>query len=258
MYSVAIILVVIFQLFTLVCDAKNDNTNIIKESIRNQKAITNGLILTATWDTKIKGGLLIRQDMQTLLGQYEEPRVDRLPHPYIAIMPNIHYLMPIDEVLKSFKINRISQKHAIVCPGFANRSFYYNAYSGDYGDGYNQMLLVTDVQNQLVAIQFVSENPINDRPNKISKKRHSKKRHSKKWHIYNLVQTKTKANPKATIAWDIKEVSFPLKGINIEGIIYRIDSEFANSDGKIMERNILYIPQPIINIILYILKSWGI
>jgi hypothetical protein len=175
------------------------------------------------------------RDLKRLLSGFETPKKNLNTNPSIWIFEDVHYLMPLAAAEKALDLE-IARKAPIQLPGMPNRSFFYREYKGAYGRDYDRLLLVTDMKDQVVAVQFSNAHPASRRRENAwhswSNSFHEEGTH---WHLFNLVEGKTKGASRARIAFRV--------GRSSRGLV-ALDSEFWTSDRELSELNLLYLPSP--------------
>ncbi len=184
--------------------------------------------------------MVMTRELDYLLSQHGTPEINLEPQPEILVFDAIFFLMHIDDALQWLEIAR-PVRRPVVCPGFPEDSMFYYKVSGEYRSGFDRLLLVTDARDQVVAAQLMSEVP---------------REHpwldagcfEGPWRTYNFIQTRTKPNA----AW---KVGYKVEA---ERDMVRLDSELIDPDGApalSLARVSLYMPKPLVNLILYRLNS---
>lgn len=208
-------------------------------------AATNQLTLSATWNTYEKGGDRILDDLHDLLVPQGQPAVDLSPDNSLVLFGQIYYLMPVREAGRILG-QPLSPRKGVNCPGFPKDSFYSHATEGNFGEGFERLYLVTDAADRVVAVQIVNEHPDE------SLWLEDPQLFQEKWHTYNFIQMKTKGSAKWRIGQRVQNA----------GRVIRIDSELVANDeygyfglGDSKARVSLFLPQPVVNIILQRLKT---
>jgi hypothetical protein len=141
----------------------------------------------------------------------------------------------------------VSSSATLNTPYFANRSFKYFTISKNITDNdkvFNRLILVTDTQNQLVAVQLVNENPKHNITG-------SHYRGDKDYSLYNIVQNKTKAISDARVNYNVYFDKSDLLCIDSE-----CRAPVNSKNGyELIEYDRLYLPRPIVNLVLTCLES---
>ena len=202
------------------------------------------LVLAASWNAPQRGGDAALEDLRNLLADHGRANVDLLADNTLMLYGPIYYLMPLGEAARTLG-QSLSPKKAVNCPGFPKDSFFAHTVDGDFGDGFEKLLLVTDSTDRIVAVQLVDEHPDGSlwlEPQVFSDQ----------WHVYNFIQFRSKGSAKWKIGQRVAE----------SGRVLRIDSELVANDefgyfglGDSKERVQLYLPQPIVNLILFRIEA---
>lgn len=154
------------------------------------------------------------------------------------------WLCPIGEFLCVFpKGEGIKPRNARVkvgMPGFPSHSLYYHSFDGDFnkeagaaGGAFNRMYVVTDKWDRVVAVQFCCESP-----NSASRTKY------RGISIFNFVQFRRKGSPKAQVGFETWKV----------GQMTKILTNLYDH-GKVKEVNVLYLPEPTMELIRYNLSQ---
>ena len=202
------------------------------------------LVLAASWNAPQRGGNIVLEDLNGLLADHGQANVDLVADNTLMLYGPIYYLMPVSEAARTLG-QSLSPKKAVSCPGFPKDSFFAHTVDGDFGEGFEKLLLVADSTDRIVAVQLVDEHPDGSLwldPQVFSDK----------WHVYNFIQMRSKGSASWKIGQRVEE----------NGRIVRIDSELVANDefgyfglGDSKERVQLYLPQPIVNLILFRIES---
>jgi serine/threonine protein kinase len=202
------------------------------------------LTLAPTWNNTQPGGGKILEDLKGLLSGQGQAAVDLKPDSSLVLFGQVYYLMPLKEAV-SILAKPISPRKNVNCPGFPKDSLFYYSVEGEFGNGFDKLLLITDSADRIAAIELVNEHP--DESLWLDPAVFSEK-----WHAYNFVQMQTKGSAK----WRV--------GHRVEAgnRIVRIDSELVANDeygyfglGDSKERVSLYLPQQLVNLILLRLEK---
>lgn len=173
------------------------------------------LSLSLRWNSSLgKGGSRARADLVKLLGHYGTPKVTLKPEKNEEIWNGIYYLMPVREVLNKLKGSvAMIKRSSVNCPGFPTGSFYSYNIKGIFEDGFTRLLLVTDLADQIVAIQLVDEKNVSGVDYSSASEFSEKWGVEEDWSVYNFVQNRRKATSKGRIRHEIglKNSSFPVE-----------------------------------------------
>jgi len=202
------------------------------------------LKLAPNWNSHQRGGDRIIEDLRSLLEPNGVANIDLKPDTSLTIYGQVYYLMPVKEAARIMKKPPGPRKR-MNCPGFPKDSFFYYVIAGNFGDGFNKILLITDSTDRIVAVQLNNNHPDKDLwldPQYFQDR----------WHVSNFVEVKTKGNKK----WKVGHRP------EMTGRVLRIDTELCAGDpngyfglGDSKQRVSLYLPEPILNLILYRLQT---
>jgi hypothetical protein len=234
-----------------------------------------GIILDRGWESPMQGGSGKMEELARLLSPFAKAAPTMNPDPTLDIYSGVTYLMPLDSAKKTLGINqRIVPKNKMACPGFPKDSFSHYAFDGTFEGHFNKLYLVTDKADQVVAVQLVAESPNRDLVQSI----HT----APDWGTYNFVNVRSKAS---STVWVDHEVHFfdPTKRSLSKWTKYesrstysaptptlnlvRVDSllmspgkdngngKYRGSDWKPLEAVRLYLPKPMIELILHCIQG---
>lgn len=220
-----------------------------------------GLALSPSWHYGVTASARTADDMQALLGSLGEPNVDARPYPSLAIYKKVAYLMPLEDAVQSlFLEKRSATKRSVTTPGFPENSFFYYTYSGIFEESFSQLLLVVDCHNQVVAVQLVEENPPKD-----AARWDWWGNESREYGLYDMIQNRSKSSSNTRAYW--KNMTFTMqpqlafdrdpaaeagqKTHVLEGKLSALDSR----DNATRARTRVYLPQPVVNLILFKLSG---
>lgn len=228
-----------------------------------------GLVLDRTWNSPIQGGSATMEDLGVLLSPFAKPSVITSPSPNLEIYEGVTYLMPYEEARKKLSLTpKIISKNRVGCPGFPRDSFSHYAFDGSFEGHFNKLYIVVDRADQVVAIQLVSESPKMDSINLPYKET--------SWHTYNFVNSRTKATKRLWIdhkqyfldrnQWteyrstSSKRPSSDLSLVRIDSLLFNPDLTASGSRGnnwKALEAVRLYLPRPMMELILQVIQTTG-
>ncbi len=220
-----------------------------------------GLALSPSWHYGVTASARSADDMQALLGSLGEPKVDAHPYPSLIIYKKVTYLMPLENAVQSlFLEKRSAAKRSVTTPGFPENSFFYYSYSGIFEETFSRLLLVVDCHNQVVAVQLVEENPPKDAAhwdwwgNE-----------TREYSLFDMIQNRSKSSSNTKVFW--KNMTFTMqpqlaydkdpaaeagqKTHVLEGKLSILDSK----DNLTKDRARVYLPQPVVNLILFKLSG---
>jgi len=213
------------------------------ESAMASSEKTAQMALAATWNTPPSGGELVIAELKKILEDWGTPRTDLVFDKTKLLFGQIYYSMPIKDAAW-FLGRTVGTRKRVECPGFPRDSFFYYTYPGDFGEGFNTILLVTDTADRIVAVQLVSERPA-------SSLRLAPQFFNNQSQTYNFIQLRTKDNAGGLVGFRVTP------GI---GTI-TIDSEWATDNagmpGQSKERVSLILPQQVLELVLYTIQQAG-
>jgi serine/threonine protein kinase len=223
---------------------KDELSDIVQEAAApppSAAAETYDLVLNPSWNNPhpdASPGVL--SDFEELLRRVAVPQADLSADTSIVIFGQIFYLMPVGEAARIMgKPQGIRRR--IVTPGFPKDSFFYYTQSGNFGNGFDTLILITDSADRVAAVQLGSEKSQNDTwldPSSFGTE----------WSVYNFVEGKVKGSVKWKIAHRVEK----------KNRVVEIDSELVSHDangyfqiGESKSRAALFMPEPVANLILY-------
>ena len=225
------------------------------------------IVLDKGWRTPIQGSSATMRDLGAILSPFAQPSDDTTSAPSIKIFQGVTYLMPYAEARQELNlIQKVVVKNKVVCPGFPKDSFFYYEFGGSFDGQYNKLNLVVDKADQVVAVQLVTGSPKADQVHAPYK--------STDWHTYNFINFRSKAIRSLWIdhkpAFEDKYGWHEYRQTNgypvpKEGLdVIRIDSLLMNPDltdsgsrgrnWKMLEAVRLYLPRPMMGLILYCIR----
>ena len=197
------------------------------------------LILAPSWNspqTGVSGRVL--EDLAAMLDGKAVANVDLNADTSLVVFGQIFYLMPAREAARIIG-KPTGARRRLTTPGFPKDSFHYYTLAGNFGNGFDQIYLITDSTDRIVAVQLVRERT--DKELWLDSQLFQDQ-----WSTYNFVEAKTKGNPKWKVALRSEKT----------GRILRVDSELVAGDanayfglGDSKSRASLYLPEPIANLI---------
>ena len=228
-----------------------------------------GVVLDRLWLTPIQGGSATIKDLGALLSPFASPSANTAAAPNLKIYRGVTYLMPYLEAKKVLSLEqKVVPKNKVICPGFPRDSFFHYSFSGSFEGHFNQMYIVTDKADQVVAIQLVSESPKVDQVDAPSK--------PTDWHAYNFVNSRTKGTKRLWIdhkpwyedktGWHEYSATNAYRQPKGELEVLRIDtvlldpatgnsSVYRGNGWKPLEAVRLYLPKPMMELILQCVRS---
>lgn len=208
------------------------------------------------------------EDLGALLSPFAQPSSDTSKAPSIKLFQGVTYLMPYVEAKEKLHlIQKVVPKNKVVCPGFPRDSFFHYSFSGSFEGHFNQLYIVVDKADQVVAIQLVTEAPKTDLVDAPYKET--------VWHAYNFVNSRTKASRRLWIdhkpffqdkqGWREYSAKYtygqpkePVDVLRIDSLLMNPDLTNSGSRGtnwKALEAVRLYLPKPMMELILFCVRS---
>ena len=203
-----------------------------------QTDVSQGLSLPPGWNNVLEKGTLVLDELQQLLNGRGNPAVELGPHPDIAIYKDVHYLDSFNDACAKFGKTAAPQTVQVTTPGFPERSFTYYVLDGVFDDGYTKLLIVVDLKKQVVALEF-TEDAMNQPGGST-------------WGGNGKVCDFVRLRMKGVTNWGVfHEVKKSGRG---RSSCLIIDSLLVG-EHKNRQRTRLFLPQPIVNLILFRLSG---
>ncbi len=231
-------------------------------------------MLDRGWESPMQGGSSKMEELGRLLSPFAKPAPTMNPFPTLEIYSGVTYLMPYEAAKKVLGLNqKVIPKNKMACPGFPKDSFSHYAFDGVFEGHFNKLYLVTDKADQVVAVQLVAESPNRDLVQYVGA--------ATEWGTYNFVNVRSKAS---STVWVDHEVRFfdPKSRFSTKWIKYsststtsaptptislvQVDSVVINPDKrpgssskgsnwKALEAVRLYLPKPMIELVLHCIQG---
>ncbi len=217
------------------------------------------LMLAQNWDAPAQTGAMTRKDLALLFSGQGASSGSATDEAAIVLYGGIPYLEPLAETRKRLNIETaIAANARVTCPGLPAGSFTAHTYSGVFEGGFNRLLLVTDLAEQIVSVLVLDEN---------SRQQVANEPDSTGYHTYNFIQHRVKGSGDLAIRHKIA----PGKGgvIIIETMLIdptegakpptrstssrsttTTTRSTASKTGKVLERSRWYVPAPVADLIL--------
>ncbi len=227
------------------------------------------LTLASHWQHRLGRGTIAQRDASRLLSKIGTPQID-LAWKDLTLWRDIQYLMPLEEAKKKLGLG-LSAKKSITCAVFPPSSLFAHEFSGHFDDGMTRLILITDMAEQVVGVQMQDNSSRSERWFPYSAA------YATEWSLYNFIRDGRKANPTWEIGFYVcrgsqRVMGYPpgsaamgtLGSTGVSEGIIRIDSELFSirrnrynliEDSKSRERVRLYLPQPIVDLMLYIIQQ---
>lgn len=225
-----------------------------------------GLVLNPAWQMQFRD-TRYSEDLVRLLKPLATAKLDlAVPSSVISLYGPITYLMPFPQAQQLLR-GRIYSSWQLHCTAFPSKSFTYHAFDGQFGDGFNKLILVCDRAMQVVAVELVDEAP----------RREPSMAGSTEWCVYDFIQSGTKgcntwrighrvAEAGGTIQIDSELIDpiIPVVRGHSRRVRYNVPTVAAAPvvygaaygdatvvGGKLRERVRLYLAGPVASVILY-------
>jgi len=212
------------------------------------------LALSPYWKNKIVTSDSSVRDLRSLLLDFGKANVDLNGDSTLKLWGEITYLMPLDKALKTLNKFMTPPKQVQV-GGFPFGSFQFYKYSGNFGERFNELLLITDIKRQVIGVQMVETGPKSRwlYTSQSSSSPTGSFYQPKSRSYYNLIENKRKGKS----SWNV------INQVTKKDKLVVIDSELIDVGGyyyygylystryKSKECNRLIIPQQIADLILF-------
>ncbi len=198
-----------------------------------------GLVLAPSWKDAMGKGVVAADDLEHVLktGQTKSA-LDLTPDNSITIYAGIKYLDELNkarETLEARYGNLTPLTNNIVgTSGFPSDSIHYHAFKGSF-DGFGHLILVTDSDKQVVAVQLLNNTP----------KSRLLSGHSNKWSVFNFIQNRRKGSSSYAIAYKVEAT----------GEVLQIDSELVDKSHKSREWIRLFLPKKFAGLLLHVITE---
>lgn len=204
------------------------------EPVRGQ-APTGGIVLQSDWDSPVQEGDLVVKELRGLLSRSGKAARNLQPAPSIQIYRNVNYLMPLKQAVKALGISvEVAAKHMVICPGFPHRTLFVYSYNYLAEKGFNEIHLVTDKVDQVVAVQLYSANA-----RSIDLDLHE----IPKYNTYDFINSRAKSLTTARVGHRVESRE---NGRRVE-----LESDFRDPTGKVHRFTRLFLPMPLVELVLF-------
>lgn len=209
------------------------------------RRVERSLALAQNWRTGNAPSGAAAAELFELLSPRGVPRVDLAPKPAILFLERFSYLEPAEEMCLRVYRRKMPEARVLLNAAFPNGSFRTVEISGRFQENFSRLFLVIDTRGQIVAAQLLSETEAEKAwlPSILF---------STKWRVYDPLALRIAENPDARVAHRIRS----------GGGVVRIDTEMALPEspgsqamGRSLFRSSLFLPQPIVDLILIRLGS---
>jgi hypothetical protein len=216
-----------------------------------------GIVLRKGWDSAMSEGVATMRELKDLLSGFGSPAANIGPAPGLPIYKGVTYLMPLNEAVTVLGLKQlVNAKSGVVCPGFPNHSLSSFMFNGIFEDGFDTLYIVADLANQVVAVEFANVS--------VQKAKTNTPEVKKEWVTFDFINTRIKGQTESRVRHGSTRTESTLC----------IDSVFVNptqansglrefryyNDGfsdKDMHPTRLYLPRPLVDLILYRISKSG-
>lgn len=248
------------------------------------------LSLSPQWNFLLtKGVQSVQRDLMKLLFHFGRPRKELKPTERPEIWNGVYYLMPLKEAVETLVRNGVRMKiqipnhRRVNCPGLPSDSFFFVTLSTFYK---GTIILVVDKKDQVVAVELVNGGGIGTYVSGggigiyyCSDVEFERKWGAiKHWSIFDIIRNRRKTKPyngishTVTVAGDEKKMSggrlvviqSSFIDVHTEPVLGSSPRKEAADEGAdinlslyhkigyhIIQETTLYLPQDIVNLILY-------
>ncbi len=184
------------------------------------------------WDSAVQEGDLTVNELHGLISSFGTASRNLGPAPGLEIYRGVQYLTPLKAALKALNISaEVSSKHMVICPGLPHRTLF--VYSFDYrGEkGFNEIHLVADKADQVVAVQLYAANAY---------RLAGYLYHHPRYRVYDFINSRAKALTTA-------EVRHRTSGREV----VELESSFLDPTGNVFRYTRLFLPKPLVELALF-------
>ena len=192
-----------------------------------------GIVMQRDWDSPVQEGDLTVDELYHELSRFGQAARNLGPAPELDIYRGVRYLMPLRQALKALQITvHVSGKHMVICPGLPHRTLYAYSFSYLEEPGFNEIHIVADKADQVVAIQLYAAQGKNVPERNLPKNR--------KFRVYDFINSRAKALTTA-------EVGHRTNGRDV----IQLDSDFRDPTGGVYRLTRLFLPKPLVELALF-------
>ncbi len=217
-----------------------------KNPVKPYRPPGNGVKLSPYWRAPVPGGELMIKDLRNLLAERAQPKAELGVIESREIIGGVYYLMPAQEAFKILGKRPTAARKPIEAPGFPKQSLFYYELAGDF-NSFPSLLLITDSADQTMAVQL-SNDALNERPYKDLR--------DEGFMIHNLVKGRKKPNINCFINY---RGTVTNETVVLDSRLYDPQAALPRNaqpwernlpeHTRMKERHILYLPQPVANLI---------
>jgi hypothetical protein len=184
------------------------------------------------WDSALQEGDLTVNELHSLLSGFGTAARNLGPAPGLEIYRGVQYLTPLKVALKTLNISvEVSSKHMVICPGLPHRTLFVYSFNHREEKGFNEIHLVADKADQIVAIQLYAANASGIAAHLYT---------YPQYRVYDFINSHAKALTTA-------KVGHRTKG----GEVVELESSFLDPTGKVFRLTRLFLPKPLVELTLF-------
>lgn len=193
------------------------------------------LQLAGGWNLAPLGPSPAARDLRTLLKAKGTPGVRVDPDPSIEFMPGVPYLCPSPVAVKELKLGSRRSDDSLEFTAYPPNSFTVLEYPAEGEGEFETVRLVVDAFDHVVAVQWLSDQTTDHGwlPSALLD--------AARWSAYDFVSGSVKPAPDLKVGHRVR---------TRPGMV-QIDTELTDASGqRSLGRQILLLPQPVVNILL--------
>lgn len=199
------------------------------------------LALAPEWANKPAAISPAWQELRELLLPYSRPTDTQSGETAdLPIIGQISYRMLVEDAAKALNA-KLGEERPVHAPGFPQNSFDYYVLQGDFGGGFDIAVLVADGDGRVAALQFSRESP---GPAVLDLSMYRKD-----WQMLDFIQVKGTSSATRHVGHRVV----------VRNNVVALESEMVDSEisgpNRAIARAILYLPQPMVNLILARLEN---
>jgi len=214
-------------------------------------------VLRKGWDSAMSEGVATMRELKDLLAGFGSPSANMGPAPGLPIYDKVTYLMPLNDAMTVFGLKQlVNAKSGVVCPGFPNESLSSFMFNGKFEDGFDTLYLVTDLANQVVAVEFANVS--------VQKTKTSTPFMKKEWVTFDFVNSRIKGQTDSRVRHGSTRTESTLCIDSVFVNPTQVNSgfrEFRNFNNGFSDKDMhptrLYLPRPLAELILYRISKSG-
>jgi hypothetical protein len=200
------------------------------------QAAPKGIVLQWDWDSPLQEGDLVVNELHKLLSEHGAAARNLEPSPNLDIYKGVRYLTPLKQAMKQLGVSvEVGSKHMVICPGFPHRTLFVYSYNYLNEEGFNEIHLVTDKADQVVAIQLYAANAAKVRAGWLHE--------TPKFNTYDFINSRAKALTNARVGHRVDA--------RYREWLVVLESDFTDPTGNVYRFTRLFLPKPLVELILF-------